>query len=120
MRSSRHTRGRALARLPLAVAVCLGVQAMGVARAQEAGAADATAQAQAQSQAQADPQQREAKTLGAVIVTAQKREENLQKVPISLQAVGQEQLEQHDVADFDDYAKLIPSLSYGTAGGGVF
>jgi outer membrane receptor protein involved in Fe transport len=59
-------------------------------------------------------------TLGTVTVTAQKREENLQKVPISIQAVGEAALEQHDVADFDDYAKLIPSVSYGTAGGGVF
>ena len=30
------------------------------------------------------------------------------------------QLDQQNVTDFDDYAKLIPSLSYGTAGGGVF
>ncbi|MCY7355840.1 MAG: TonB-dependent receptor plug domain-containing protein, partial [Lysobacter sp.] len=59
-------------------------------------------------------------TLDTVTVTAQKRTENLQKVPISIQAIGTEQLEQQHVADFDDYAKLIPSLSYGTAGGGVF
>ena len=53
-------------------------------------------------------------------MTAQKREENLQKVPISLQVLGNTQLEQQNVSDFDDYAKLIPSLTYGTAGGGVF
>ena len=62
----------------------------------------------------------DAPTLDTVVVTAQKREENLQKVPISIQAIGTEQLEQHQVADFNDYAKLIPSLSYGTSGGGVF
>ena len=53
-------------------------------------------------------------------MTAQKREENLQKVPISLQVLGNAQLEQQNVQSFSDYAKLIPSLSYGTAGGGVF
>ena len=105
---SGRRRSRALARLPLAVAVCMALQLP--AHAQEAAATDAT-----QQQAEAEP-----RTLGKVTVTAQKREENLQEVPISIQAVGEQQLEQHDVADFDDFAKLIPSLSYGTAGGGVF
>lgn len=92
-------------RLPLSVAVCL---AMGQAAfAQEA-------------EQPAAPQDQEARTLETVVVTAQKRAENLQKVPISIQAIGTEQLEQQFVADFDDYAKMIPSLSYGTAGGGVF
>ncbi|MHB8913369.1 MAG: TonB-dependent receptor plug domain-containing protein, partial [Lysobacter sp.] len=62
----------------------------------------------------------EAPTLETVTVTAQKRTENLQKVPISIQAIGAEQLEQQQVADFDDFAQLIPSLSYQTVGGGVF
>lgn len=61
-----------------------------------------------------------APTLETVTVTAQKRTENLQKVPISIQAIGAEQLEQQQVADFDDFAQLIPSLSYQTQGGGVF
>lgn len=61
-----------------------------------------------------------APTLETVTVTAQKRTENLQKVPISIQAIGAEQLEQQQVADFDDFAQLIPSLSYQTVGGGVF
>ena len=42
------------------------------------------------------------------------------KVPISLQVLGNTQLEQQNVAAFNDYAKLIPSLSFGTSGGGVF
>jgi outer membrane receptor protein involved in Fe transport len=58
--------------------------------------------------------------LETITVTAQKREENLQKVPISIQAIGTEDLERHDVASFQDYAKLIPSVTFGTAGGGVF
>ncbi|HEX5756549.1 MAG TPA: TonB-dependent receptor [Arenimonas sp.] len=59
-------------------------------------------------------------TLGIVQVTAQKRVENVQEVPISLQVLGALKLDQMNVKDFDDYAKLIPSLSYGTSGGGVF
>ncbi len=64
--------------------------------------------------------QKDARTLDTVTVTAQKREENLQKVPISLQVLGNTQLEQQNVAAFNDYAKLIPSLSFGASGGGVF
>src|ERR1700704_1488879 len=56
--------------------------------------------------------------LEEVIVTAQKRTEDLQKVPISLTVLGTEQLEQHQVASFDDFAKLLPSVSYQSLGPG--
>ncbi len=99
---------RALRRLPLVAAIYLSMATM--AWAQEAPTEPAPT----------PPAGKGAKTLGTVTVTAQKREENLQKVPISIQAIGQQQLEQQDVASFKDYAQMIPSLSYGTAGGGVF
>ena len=57
-------------------------------------------------------------TLEEVVVTAQKRSEDLQKVPISLQVLGNEKLEQLQVHDFDDYAKFLPSLSYKSIGPG--
>ena len=57
-------------------------------------------------------------TLEEVVVTAQKRSEDLQKVPISLQVLSGEKLEQLQVSDFDDYAKLLPSLSYRSYGPG--
>ena len=60
----------------------------------------------------------DATTLEEVVVTAQKRTEDLQKVPISLQVLGGEKLEQLQVSDFDDYAKLLPSLSFRTLGPG--
>lgn len=50
--------------------------------------------------------------LEEILVTAQKREESLQDVPISLQALGTEKLEQLNVTDFDDYANLLPSVSF--------
>ena len=106
--SKRRTRKtvptRCFRRLPLAAAVAMAMCAP---------------HALAQDAAQ-EGQDKEARTLDAVTVTAQKREENLQKVPISLQVLGNTQLEQQNVSDFDDYAKLIPSLTFGTAGGGVF
>jgi outer membrane receptor protein involved in Fe transport len=103
---NRTTRHSALRRLPLAAAVALVFSAP-VALAQSADPAPAQ-------------EGKDARTLDTITVTAQKRVENLQKVPISLQVLGNTQLEQQNVADFDDYAKMIPSLSYGTAGGGVF
>ncbi|MGA2399963.1 MAG: TonB-dependent receptor [Steroidobacteraceae bacterium] len=60
----------------------------------------------------------ETATLEEVVVTAQKRSEDLQKVPISLQVLGGDKLEQLQVSDFDDYAKLLPSLSYRSNGPG--
>src|SRR4051794_7661462 len=54
--------------------------------------------------------------LAEVVVTAQKRAENIQDVPVSIQAFGTEKLEQLNVSSFDDYAKLIPSLSFQSAG----
>jgi iron complex outermembrane receptor protein len=62
-------------------------------------------------------EQPEAIGLAEVVVTAQKRTENIQDVPVSIQAFGTEKLEQMNVSKFDDYAKLIPSLSFqGEAG----
>ena len=108
MQSTRSNRKTVLPsplrRLPLAAAVAM------VMCAPHAWAQDAAQ----------DGEKKEARTLDAITVTAQKREENLQKVPISLQVLGNTQLEQQNVAAFSDYAKLIPSLSFGTSGGGVF
>ncbi len=53
-----------------------------------------------------------------IIVTAQKREESLQNVPISIQAIGTKKLDQLNVGSFNDYAALLPSVSFqaGTPG----
>ncbi len=60
----------------------------------------------------------DAQTGGEIIVTATKRSESLQKVPISIQALGSATLAQHQVASFDDYAKLLPSVSFQSFGPG--
>jgi iron complex outermembrane recepter protein len=70
--------------------------------------------------ARAADDQPEAVGLAEVVVTAQKRTENLQDVPVSIQAFGTEKLEQMNVSSFDDYAKMIPSLSFQNDGGPSF
>ncbi len=56
--------------------------------------------------------------LESIIVTAQKRQEDLQDVPVSITALSTQKLEELNVADFDDYAKFMPSLSYQGFGPG--
>ncbi|HEX7748974.1 MAG TPA: TonB-dependent receptor plug domain-containing protein, partial [Bordetella sp.] len=46
------------------------------------------------------------------------RTENLQKVPISIQVLGTEKLEELHISNFDDYVKYLPSVSYQSAGPG--
>ena len=57
-------------------------------------------------------------SLEEVVVTAQKRTEDLQKVPISMQVLGGEKLEELQVKSFDDYAKFLPSVSFQSTGPG--
>ncbi len=54
--------------------------------------------------------------LEEVVVTAQKREERLREVPISISAVSGAQLERQGASRFSDYAGYIPGLSYATSG----
>jgi iron complex outermembrane receptor protein len=54
-----------------------------------------------------------------IIITATKREENLQNVPISVQAIGTRRLDQLNIANFEDYTKQLPSVSFLTTQPGV-
>jgi iron complex outermembrane recepter protein len=56
--------------------------------------------------------------LEEIIVTAQKHEQNLQTVPISIQALDTKHLEQLQITSFDGYAKYLPSLSFQSFGPG--
>jgi outer membrane receptor protein involved in Fe transport len=53
-----------------------------------------------------------------IIVTATKRSENLQDVPIAITAITTKTLDDLQVDSFDDYARLVPSLSAKTGGTG--
>ena len=50
-----------------------------------------------------------------IVVTAQKRSEDLQDVPVSVSAIGSEGLEQLNIETFEDYLEQLPTV---TAGGG--
>src|SRR3984885_11648109 len=51
-----------------------------------------------------------------ITVTAQRRTENMQDVPISIQALTSETLTQLNVTTFDDFVKYVPNVT--TAGNG--
>jgi iron complex outermembrane receptor protein len=53
-----------------------------------------------------------------VVVTATKRTERLQDVPIAITAITTKTLDDLHVDSFADYARLVPSLSYKAGGGG--
>ncbi len=53
----------------------------------------------------------EATTLGEVVVTAQKRAENLQDVPVSIDAIGEQKLDELNVQNFKDYVQFLPSVT---------
>lgn len=57
-------------------------------------------------------------TLEEVVVTATKRSESVQDVPLSIVALGTEKLDELRVSDFTDYAKFLPSVAFTSAGPG--
>jgi iron complex outermembrane recepter protein len=52
--------------------------------------------------------------IGEVIVTAEKRTENAQHVPMSIQVLDTKALQQLDVNNFQDYVKYLPSVAFQT------
>jgi len=56
--------------------------------------------------------------LETVVVTAQKREENLQKVPMNVQAITTAKLEELHLKDFSDFQMFMPSVTYAVSGQG--
>src|SRR5579863_3014776 len=85
--------------LPLASAI---IACLNAAQAQEATSSDAASSG----------------TLEDVVVTAQKRTESLQNVPLSITALGTQQLEELHVQNVDDYIQYLPSVSIKTTGPG--
>jgi outer membrane receptor protein involved in Fe transport len=53
-------------------------------------------------------------TLEAVTVTAERRSESIQEVPISVTAISGDTLTKFSDVNFEDYAHAIPNLSFGT------
>jgi iron complex outermembrane recepter protein len=84
----------------LSYAICsiLGIQGGGAA----ALAADATAE--------------NSDALGEIIVTAQRRVENIQNVPITIQALTGETLGELNVLNLDEFIKYLPNVTQATNG----
>lgn len=55
-------------------------------------------------------------TVGELVVTATKREGTVQSIPMSIQALDDKTLAQQNVTQFQDYVKLMPSVSFQTTG----
>lgn len=56
--------------------------------------------------------QTESLQLEEIVVTAQKREESLQAVPISITVLNSEALTNLGIQSFDDYVRYLPSVSF--------
>ena len=56
--------------------------------------------------------------LDEVIVTASKREQNLQDVAVSIQVLGNEQMENLGIRSFEDFIDFLPTVSYDSSGPG--
>ena len=88
-------------KLALAIAAALsGTVAMHAAPASAAGATSVT-------------------TLEEIIVTARKRTENLQDVPLSIDVYTSKDMQNLGISQFEDYATMTPSVSFVSAGPGT-
>ena len=96
---ARDHRSHVLRRLPLASAIS-AILAGGVPAAHAVTAAET-----------------ENATLEEVVVTAQKRTENLQSVPISIEVLSGAQLQELNVGGLDGYVKYSPSIAYSRGDG---
>ena len=53
-----------------------------------------------------------------IVVTAQRRSESIQNVPVTIQAITGEQLAQLNVSTFDDVLKYLPNVTFSSNGPG--
>jgi iron complex outermembrane receptor protein len=90
-------------KLSVAIAAILGGSSMGYAHIAAAAAATTETDSDA---------------IQEITVTAQRRSENMQKVPIQIQALTGETLTQLNVTTFDDFVKYLPNVSSASNGPG--
>ena len=91
-------------KLSYAIAVILGGSRLGMGVAHAATAAEADAS--------------DAEGIQEITVTAQRRTESIQNVPITIQAIGSEQLKDLSIANFDDAVRYLPNVSFASNGPG--
>lgn len=69
--------------------------------------------------AQGNEADEESLLLEEIIVTARKRSQRLQDVPLSIQAYDTKAIREKGLRDFQDYAKELTSVSFGTSSPGA-
>ena len=100
---------RAVAAAPVASALLLCMHAVYAADATAASGANAAAGDASNGGA-----------LAEIVVTAEKRAQNLQDVPVSIQAFDTRDLQRLHVTDFNQYVKYLPTVSFQEAEGPSF
>ncbi len=55
--------------------------------------------------------------LQTVVVTAEKRSQDIKDIPTSISAIGGEELESKHIVDYDDLTRAVPGVSFGAQGG---
>lgn len=94
----------------------LSVRGLALSSVAVAGALFASVPAFAQTKAAPADDAATENELGEIIVTAQRREESLQKVPLSIVAIGREALKNNDVTEASRLEQLAPGLRLGRSG----
>src|SRR5580698_3730558 len=61
----------------------------------------------------------DASALDEIVVTARKRQENLQDVPLSIDVFTKKDMQNLGISGFDDYAEKVPSISFVSVGPGT-
>lgn len=69
--------------------------------------------------AQAQEGVTEAEDLNVIIVQARRREESIQDVPVTVQAVTAEDLQDYNIQQFEDIETLVPGLSLDQSANGI-
>lgn len=72
----------------------------------------------AQEQTAETPQAKRTGGVPTIVVTAQRRNEDLQDVPVSVSAIGAEQLDELNIDTFEDYLEQLPTVTAGGSGPG--
>lgn len=82
------------------------------------GSASLAAHAQEQPAGGAQASEPSGNALAEITVTAQRRTENIQDVPIAIQALTAQALQQLNVSTFDDYLRYLPNVTSANNGPG--
>src|SRR6202453_2436343 len=64
----------------------------------------------------ADATTENSEALSEIVVTAQRREENIQNVPITIQALTGDTIAQLNVVNLDEFIRFLPNVSQSTTG----